>query len=144
MTATNNFILVFYSSRYNLISLLHKFSKLGTQGANVILGRFGFHLEHAPPYLNRKSTITYASVDSEVPDLYSFAHNPVRLVREFDSADVSCLMTFTIYDTGLLRKLHLLNLAIKIFDYLETAFPHAMRYVGKFTCIRIQKQKEPN
>jgi hypothetical protein len=134
---------VFYSSRNNLISLLHRISNLGTIGANVLLSRIGFHLEHSPPYLTRKSTITDDAVDSEVPNLYSYAYNPVDLVRDFESADVSCLMTFTIYDTGLLRKLHMLKLAIRVFDRLESAFPHAMRYVGKFTCIRIKKQSEP-
>jgi len=143
VTATDKSLLVFYSSRNNLISVLHRVSNLGTIAVNVILNRIGFHLGHSPPYLTRNSKSSDTSVDSDVPDLYSFAHNPVRLVRGFDSADVSCLMTFTIYDTGVLRKLQLLKPAIRIFDYMERVFPHAMRYVGKFTCIRIQKQSGP-
>lgn len=143
VAALNKFVMVFYSSRKNLISFLHRVSNLGTLGARFILGKLGFHLEHSPPYLTRKSTITDAIVDSEVPDLYSFAHNPVKLVRDFESADVSCLMTFTIYDTRLLRELHLLKLASRVFDYMERVFPHAMRYVGKFTCIQIKKQTGP-
>lgn len=142
VTETNKFILVFYSSRYNLISLLHKVPHIGFRWVNIVLNRVGFHLGDFPPYLTRRRKHTESSETASVPELYSFPRNPVRLVREFDSADVSCLMTLTNYDTRLLRQLHLFKLAIRIFDFLETTFPHAMRYVGKFVCIRIQKRSE--
>lgn len=145
VTGTNKFILVFYSSRYNLISWLHKVPDIGFGWANLVLNRLGFHLGNFPPYFSRRSKKTESSESSdgtEIPDLYSYPHNPVRLVREFESADVSCLMTFTNYDTRLLRKLRLLKVAIRVFDFLEKTFPHLMRYVGKFACIRIQKHGE--
>ena len=48
-------------------------------------------------------------------------------------------MSLTLYDTKLLSHLRLLRPTVFIFDFLEKMFPHAMTYVGKYTCIRIQK-----
>jgi len=130
-------ILVFYSSRYNLISLAHKAATLVFPPLNVLLHRVGIHATTLPPYIMRLVSGKVPSM--EVPDLYSYAHNPVRLAKEFPLVDVTCLMTLSIYDTKMLRMLHLLNVVIPLLDRLEKAFPHFMRYVGKFTCIRIQK-----
>jgi SAM-dependent methyltransferase len=144
VTKDRKFILVFYSSRYNLISLLHKFAYTGFRIGNVLLHGLGLHLGTLPPYLQvrfrKRGTVEDGTVKKSVPNLYSFAHNPVSLVREFRSADVSCLMSLSIYDTKLLKKLRLLGVTVLGLNFLEKRFPHAMRYVGKFTCIKIQKQ----
>lgn len=142
VTNTAKFILVFYSSRYNLISLLHKVPIIGFRLGNLLLDSLGLHLRVLPPYLVRRRKSKNTLEENSIPTLYSFAHNPMRLARAYPSADVSCLMSFTIYDTKFLRKLRLLGAAIRGFDFLERTFPHAMRYVGKFACIRIQKGNE--
>ena len=141
VTKNTKFILVLYSSRYNLISMFHKIAAVGCKWWNVILHLVGLHVYPLPPYLvTRRQKTVDSTVEKTLPILYSFAHNPTNLSREYPVADVSCLMSFSIYDTKLLEKLGLLGIGIRLFDFLENRFPHAMRHVGKFTCIRIQKR----
>ena len=71
--------------------------------------------------------------------LYSYPYNPKTLAREFETAEVTCLHTLTQYDTTVLRKLRLLKFALPILAFLEKRFPRAMVYIGKCTCINIQK-----
>jgi len=120
-------ILVFYSSRYNLISFFHRAPKLLLGLANLMRGfpgRFG----------KGKARLADA-----MPPLYSYPHNPFRLARAFNKYDVSCLSSLSNYDTALLRRLHLFNIVVPVVIFLERRFPHFMAYIGKYTCIRIQK-----
>ena len=130
-------ILIFYSSHYNLVSILHQIPRRVVPPVNLLLNTFGLRLFVGPPYLRRFAKSNRPPI-AQRPPLYSSPQNPKRLAREFPSSEVTCLMTLTIYDTKLLRGLRLLRPAIRLFNFLETAFPHAMVYVGKFTCIRIQ------
>ena len=139
-TKTNRNILVFYSSRHNLISLIHKVPRLVLPLINNFLHRAGLHLTTVNPYIRRTRRETRAVGDVvRAPELYAYAHNPMNLARGFKSVDVTCLMSLTNYDTQLLRRFRLLGVVIPLLDLLEHAFPHAMRYVGKFTCVRICK-----
>jgi len=139
VTRKGKFILIFYSSRYNLISLFHKVVQTISGVTNIILHKLGLHLRPLPPYLVRRINIGKDFKNLAIPELYSFAYNPLKLVKNYQSADVSCLMTLSNYDTRLLRKLHLLKLGAFLFDFMETVFPHLMCYIGKFTCIKIRK-----
>ena len=65
----------------------------------------------------------------------------MRLAREFSSVDVTCLMSLTNYDTEILRKVSLLVIVLPTLKFLEKAFPHAMRYFGKFVCLRITRRE---
>lgn len=135
---SNKYILVFYSSRYNLISLLHKVPRIVLPAINRCLHFVALHITSLPPYV-RPAGRPGAPPTNPIPPLYSYAHNPVRLVKPFDSADVTCLMTLSIYDTQLLRKARVLKISILGLDFLERLFPHGMRYIGKFTCMKIQR-----
>ena len=131
-------ILVFYSSRYNLISAVHLAPKVLARLANVLLHPIGFDLSPVRPYFKR---VKYrnGSAAVPIPALYSFPHNPKWLASQFKNADVTCLATVTPYDTAVLKKLRLINYVLPIIAYLEKRFPHAMVYIGKYTCISIQK-----
>lgn len=137
-TKANRNILVFYSSRHNLISLIHKVPRLVVPLINKFLNRAGLHISTVHPYMRRIGRDS-RTVGDVVPQLYSYAHNPMKLARGFNSVDVTCLMSLSIYDTQLLRRLRLLGVVSPLLDLLERAFPHAMRYVGKFACVRICK-----
>ena len=139
-TKANRNILVFYSSRHNLISLIHKIPRLVLPSINRFFHRAGLHLTTVSPYIRRTRRETRVVGDVvQVPELYAYAHNPMKLARGFNSVDVTCLMSSTNYDTQLLRRLRLLGVVSPLLDFLERAFPHAMRYVGKFVCVRICK-----
>jgi len=131
-------VLVFYSSHHNLVSLIHWVPKVAIPLFNRILKPLRLYLGTAPPYL-----MTIAKRDSldssDIPGLYSHPQNPRRIASEFQSADVTCLMSLTMYDTQLLRKLPFLKPIIPIINFFETRFPHLMTYFGKYVCIRIQK-----
>lgn len=137
-TKANKTILVFYSSRYNLVSLLHRIPILTLPLINGLLHRMGLLLTTNPPYVRRYKKGAKTFEDS-VPALYSFAHNPMKLAREFSSVRVTCLMSLSNYDTQLLRRLRLLGIVLVGLDFLEKKFPKAMRYFGKYVCIRIVK-----
>ena len=124
---TGKNILVFYSSRYNLISVAHMVPKLLLASGNLLRNSF------------RRLRRREASASDSMPPLYSYPHNPRRLARAFKNSEVSCLTTLSGYDTALLRRLGLFNLLVPVFTFLERRFPHAMVYIGKFACIRIQK-----
>lgn len=126
VTKTNKSILVFYSSQYNLISLIHAGVKPLIQLTRFLwklLARNGKGLKSGP----------------NTPPLYSHTHNPIRLAKEFSSTDVTCLRTLTKSDTERLRRLHLLTFVVPILSFLERTFPHAMVYVGQYVAIRIHK-----
>jgi len=132
--------LVFYSSRNNLISLIHKLPILGLPLINKMLHLVGLHLTTINPYIRRRKKQTQPVVNTEkAPEFYAYAHNPMELARPFKFTDVTCLASLTNYDTQLLRKFRLMGIVSLALDLLERAFPHAMRYIGKFTCIRIRK-----
>ena len=131
-------ILVFYSSRHNLISLIHGIPKALIPFANPPLNLLGLSLSLGFPYLKRRKKQANSNPDP-YPELYSHPLNPMRLAKGFESAEVSCLMTLTRYDTETLRALHLLKIVIPPLDFLERRFPHLMAYIGKYTCIRIMR-----
>ena len=120
-------ILVFYSSRNNLISLAHKVPQL--------LLAIGASLRKSIRLVMKKQI---NSTDS-LPSLYSHPHNPKRLARDFEDSDVSCLTTFSNHDTAFLRRIGLFGIVVPVFAFLERRFPHFMVYIGKYTCIRIHK-----
>ena len=127
VTGKNKNILVFYSSRYNLISVLHRLPKAGLAVANPVLKVLS--------RIKRRN----GTHGSPVPPLYAYAHNPLRLASMFKDVDVSCLSSLTKYDTKVLGKLRLLGPTLRILDFLERTFPNAMVYFGKYACIRILK-----
>lgn len=131
-------ILVFYSSRHNLITAAHLPVKFGTIAVNMVLHRIGMELRPHRPFLVRLKRDDGSAIE-QPPALYSYPYNPKTLAQGFKTAEVTCLHTMTQYDTTVLRKLRLLNFAIRVFSFLEKRFPKAMVYVGKCTCINIQK-----
>ena len=131
-------ILVFYSSRYNVVSWIHRLPTMVLPLINGLIHSFGLHLTTNPPYVRRYEKGAKTAEDS-VPPLYSYAHNPMKLAKEFASVEVTCLMSLSNYDTQLLRKLHLLGLVRPVLDILEKAFPRPMRYFGKFVCLNINR-----
>lgn len=131
-------ILVYYSSRVNLVTLLHKIPRVLIPLVNHLFSLVGLRLFVGPPYFRRRPKASPQQPPTGRPPLYSHTHNPKRLAREFPSADVTCLMTLTTFDTKLLRRVRLLRPAIWLSRLLEGAFPHAMVYVGKYACIRIE------
>ena len=135
-------ILVFYSSRYNLISIAHMVPKALLGFANLLLRPLKRQVSPGLPSL-RRFRIHSMSAEPAFPPLYAYPHNPKWLASKFKTADVTCLCTLTMYDTALLSKLHLFHVVVPVLAYFERRFPHAMAYVGKYTCIRIQKTDYP-
>ena len=74
-------ILVFYSSRLNLISLIHLVPKVSVPLINRFLNLFKLHLGKAPPYLMTFSKNHSLGHDA-VPPIYSYPHNPKRLTKD--------------------------------------------------------------
>jgi SAM-dependent methyltransferase len=130
-------ILVFYSSRHNLISLAHMIPKALLGFGNLLLRPL--KLRVSPGSSLRRFRVRKMSAEPAFPPLYAYPHNPRWLARTFKNADVTCLCTLTMYDTALLSKLHLFRVVVPVVAFFERRFPHAMVYVGKYTCIRIQK-----
>jgi ubiquinone/menaquinone biosynthesis C-methylase UbiE len=135
-------ILVFYSSRHNLITAAHLPFKFGAHVVNLLLHRFGLDLRPYRPFLTRIRH-SDGSTSVAMPSLYSYPYNPIRLAREFKTAKVSCLATLTQYDTAVLKKLRLLKVVLPVLSFLEDRFPRAMVYVGKYSCIDIEKTEKP-
>ncbi len=138
VTAKDKTILIFYSSRYNVISAIHKIPLLILPLINQCLRLLGIRLTTNPPYIRQSGTKGEIAHDG-APPLYSFAHNPMKLVKGYKFANVSCLMALTNYDTQLLRRFRLLKIVLPALNFFECAFPNAMRYFGKYTCLRIVK-----
>jgi len=130
-------ILVFYSSRHNLITAAHLPLKFGLRALNLLLNRFGLDFRPYRPFLmgiGRKE----GSAEAPIPSLYSYPYNPHTLAREFKTSEVTCLTTLTQYDTAVLKKLRLVKFVLPVLSYLEKRFPRAMSCIGKCTCINIE------
>jgi len=133
-------ILVFYSSRHNLISAAHLPLKLGYRAVNLLLNRFGLDLRPYRPFLTRFSRKGESAEDG-IPSLYSYPYNPNVLAREFETSEVTCLATLTQYDSAVLKRLGLVKLVMPVLSFLEKQFPKGMSYIGKYTCINIEKSE---
>ena len=138
VTGAGKSILIFYSSRSNLVSLLHKVPALAVTLVRPWLARLGLQIDMVPPYLKRAGKHEGQAMDTP-PALYAYPYNPAILAKDLESAEITCLMTLTKFDTEALRKLRVLRLVLPIMSFLERRFPHAMIYVGKYTCIRISR-----
>jgi SAM-dependent methyltransferase len=113
----NKIILVFYVAKNSLISVAHRLVKAVMR----IRPRSGNNgTESIPP-----------------PEFY--AQSPFRLGQGFPSVDITCLRTLSRVESHILRKLGLLETALRLFSFLERKFPHAMLWVGAYAAIRIQK-----
>jgi len=104
VTKADKNILIFYASDYNLISIYKRI-----KGIIIKLARSLFKYKPDSRQLPEKP-----------PPIYYYTHNPIRLVKEFDLKDVSCLRILTKHSMDTLQKLHLLKLVIPIFYFLET------------------------
>ena len=131
-------ILVFYSSRHNLITAAHLPLKLGYRAVNLLLNRLGLDLRPYRPFLTRYGR-KGESAANVIPSLYSYPYNPNVLAREFKTSEVTCLATLTQYDTAVLKKLGLVKLVMPVLSFLEKRFPRGMTYIGKYSCINIEK-----
>lgn len=121
-------ILVFYASNYNLVSIAHIVGNVIIKGIRMLfklLRRDGKHW---------KSEIKMA------PLLYCYTHNPVRLTKGFNHRDISCLQSLTLREIKMLKKLHLLKFVVPMLSFMESKFPHSMRYIGKYVTIKIQRE----
>ena len=127
VTRTDKNILVFYSSRYNLISVLHRIPKAALALVNPVLALLSRMKQRNGPH------------GSPIPPLYAYAYNPLRLADMFKEVDVTCLSSLTKYDTKVLGKLRLLAPTLRLLDFLERTCPNAMVFFGKYACIRILK-----
>jgi len=121
----NKNILVFSVAKNSFISVTHRLAKslLKILRAPLVLlrsfsGRNRSRSEALPP-----------------PEIQS----PFRLSKGFRSADITCLRTLTRVESHILRKLRLLEPALRLFSFLEQKFPRAMLLVGAYAAIRIQK-----
>ena len=131
-------ILIFYSSRYNLISFVHAFPKFGIWLINKMLYPFNLELHLVHPWLRRREDQQHHGIRASLP-LYSYPHNPRYIAKSFKNNDVTCLAILTNYDTGFLNKLRLFRIVVPWVSWLERKAPHLMSYVGKYTCIKIYK-----
>lgn len=125
VTKTGKNILIFYHSQHNLLYLVRS----AVKGA---VGLFTFLLK-----FHRKRP---RSDEALPPPLYFCGRDPLRLVKEFPSADVTCLRTLKKVETRIFGKLHLLGAFIPILAFLEKRLPHGMVYVGEYTAMKIQKR----
>lgn len=113
----NKMVIVFYVAKNSVISVAHRVAKAVIK---ILPKRRPAGSESLPP-----------------PDFYS--QSPFRLSRGFPSVDITCLRTLSRVESHVLRKLGLLDPALRMFSFLERKFPHAMLWVGAYAAIRIQK-----
>jgi SAM-dependent methyltransferase len=118
----NKTILVFSVAKNSVISITHRVGKALVKAFRLLSrlfpGRSQSRVNALPP-----------------PDLQS----PFRISEGFRSVDITCLRTLTRVESHFLRKLHLLEPALRLFSFLEKKFPRAMLWVGAYAAIRIQK-----
>jgi SAM-dependent methyltransferase len=117
----NKNILVFSVAKNSFISIAHRLGKALVKvfrPSQGLSGRNQSRVHALPP-----------------PDLQS----PFRISKGFRSVDITCLRTLTRVESHVLRKLCLLEPALRLFSFLERKFPHAMLLVGAYAAIRIQK-----
>lgn len=126
-TKANKNILIFYSSNYNLVSVVQRVTEVVIKLASPIFKLLTRDRKGHGPSIKMP------------PPLYFYTHNPMRLTKEFNSVDVTCLRTLTKYETKVLGKLHLLKLVVPKLSFVERKFPHALLYIGKYVTIRIQR-----
>ena len=127
VTKVSRSIIVFYASNYNLISLVQILGDVTLRLLNLLLNILSVNLGQS---LVTKKALPF----------YYFTYNPFSLTKRFGSAKITCLQTFTKVETMVLKKVHLLNLALPVFALCERTFPHAMLYVGKYVTIHIQRE----
>jgi len=123
----NKNILIFYISKYSMISIVRK------------VGKFMIRLTDSL-FKALKCDRRCSGLAVRIPPpLYHYVHNPFKLIKEFKLADVTCLRTLSARETKLLKKLHLLKPFIIVLSYLEKKFPHSMVYIGSYVAIRIKR-----
>ena len=128
VTQSNRTILVFYTSRYNLVSVLHMPGMVALRFVRLLRG-----------LLRRIKGNSRQRIKTSAHRLYSYAHNPWSLARQFETVDITCLRTLTKRDTELQNRLHLIRLTVPVLMFLERTFPHLMSYVGNYVAIRITR-----
>jgi SAM-dependent methyltransferase len=122
----NKHAVVFYSTRWNLISFHQK-----------IVNTFKKLIARFKPAPN--GALTEESADTP-PPLY-FRQVPLRdLLGENTKAHVSCLRILTKSETAFLRKIHLFSPLLPAVLLMERAFPKSMTYVGPYVAIDIRKE----
>ena len=121
----NKNILVFSFAKNSLISMTHRLGK----GLVKIL--------RAPLVVSRWLLGRNRARSAALPPPQF--QSPFQLSKGFRSVDITCLRTLTRVETNILRKLRLLEPAMRFCFFLERKFPHAMLLIGAHAAIRIQK-----
>jgi SAM-dependent methyltransferase len=121
----NKILLVFYVSKNSLISASHRIGKNAIKIYRAFRGRI------------HKESAGGSHTAPPPPDFY--VENPFRLSDGFADVDVTCLRTLTRIESYFLRKIGLLNPALRLFSFLEQRFPHAMLLVGAYVAIRVRR-----
>ena len=127
VTRTHKNILVFSIARHSLVSLAHRMAKA--------VWRLGRRLMPISPKSTRRDG---GSIGSPLP-LYCYPQSPRLLTKGFRAVDITCLRTLTRVEAQALRKLRLLKPAVRLLSFLEERLPHAMRLIGAYVAIRIQR-----
>jgi len=119
------YAIVFYASKYNLVSVFQKLRKIVTNLSKKLF--------------SRSSTSSPPVNPTDRPRLY-YQPIPLKtLLQGLPKTDVTCLRTLTKAETTLLAKLHLLKIVVPILMFCEHHFPHFMRRIGVYLTIRIEK-----
>ncbi len=127
VTKSNKNLVVFYSSNYNLLSLIRMTVKMLLKFFLLF-----YRLRQRIIKIRQRKKAT-------PPPLYYYTHNPFKLAKEFNSVEITCLRILTMQETKILKKLRLLKLTLPVFAYFERTFPRLMSYIGRYVVINVKK-----